>query len=30
LWDKARWEAYLAQNQPQYDEIAEAAFQPKL
>lgn len=26
LWDKARWETYLAQQQPRYDQIAEAAF----
>ncbi len=26
LWDKIRWEAYLAGQQPRYDEIAEAAF----
>ena len=26
LWDKSRWEAYLAQHQPRYDQIAEAAF----
>jgi MraZ protein len=26
LWDKTRWEAYLAGQQPRYDEIAEAAF----
>jgi MraZ protein len=28
LWDKTRWEAYLAQHQPRYDEIAESAFTP--
>jgi MraZ protein len=28
LWDKARWEAYLAQTEPRYDEIAERAFDP--
>jgi MraZ protein len=28
LWDKSRWEAYLAQTEPRYDEIAERAFQP--
>jgi MraZ protein len=26
IWDKSRWEAYLAGQQPRYDEIAEAAF----
>jgi MraZ protein len=26
LWDKQRWETYLAGQQPRYDEIAEAAF----
>jgi MraZ protein len=26
LWDKTRWETYLASQQPRYDEIAEAAF----
>lgn len=26
LWDKPRWEVYLAGQQPRYDEIAEAAF----
>jgi MraZ protein len=26
LWDKARWEAYMASRLPRYDEIAEAAF----
>ena len=26
LWDKVRWETYLAREQPRYDEIAEAAF----
>jgi MraZ protein len=26
LWDKQRWEAYLAQKSQHYDEIAEAAF----
>jgi MraZ protein len=25
LWDKDRWEAYLAQHQPRYDELAESA-----
>jgi MraZ protein len=25
LWNKARWEAYLAQMQPHYDELAEKA-----
>ena len=28
LWDKNRWAAYLAQHQPRYDQIAEAAFNP--
>jgi MraZ protein len=27
LWDKGRWEQYVAQRQNQYDQIAEAAFQ---
>jgi MraZ protein len=26
LWSAGRWQAYLAQKQPQYDQIAEAAF----
>ena len=26
LWDKARWDAYLAQAQPRYDQLAESAF----
>ncbi len=26
LWDRPRWEAYLAQRRDQYDQIAEAAF----
>ena len=26
LWDKTRWEAFLAQTQPHYDQIAERAF----
>ncbi len=26
LWDKVRWETYLASRLPRYDEIAEAAF----
>jgi DNA-binding transcriptional regulator/RsmH inhibitor MraZ len=26
LWDKARWEQYLAQRQNEYDQIAEAAW----
>jgi MraZ protein len=29
LWDKDRWDAYLAQHQPRYDQIAEAAFVSK-
>jgi MraZ protein len=27
LWEKSRWEQYVAQRQNQYDQIAEAAFQ---
>jgi MraZ protein len=26
LWDRGRWEAYLAERQARYDQIAEAAF----
>jgi MraZ protein len=26
LWNKSRWEAYLTQLQPQYDQLAEIAF----
>jgi len=26
LWNRSRWEAYLAELQPQYDRLAEAAF----
>jgi MraZ protein len=26
LWNKSQWEAYLAQLQPQYDQLAEEAF----
>ena len=26
IWDRARWEQYLAERQSRYDEIAEAAF----
>ncbi len=26
LWDKSRWDAYLAEKRPQYDQIAESAF----
>ena len=26
IWDRGRWEKYLAELQPQYDEIAESAF----
>jgi DNA-binding transcriptional regulator/RsmH inhibitor MraZ len=26
LWAADRWDAYLAEKQPRYDEIAEAAF----
>lgn len=29
LWDRASWEAYVADRQARFDEIAEAAFQPK-
>ena len=29
LWDRARWEAYVADRQVRFDEIAEAAFEPK-
>jgi MraZ protein len=29
LWDKLRWNAYLAQTEPRYDEIAERAFEPQ-
>jgi MraZ protein len=29
LWDRGRWEAYLAERQTRYDEIAEAAFETK-
>ncbi|HTU25210.1 MAG TPA: division/cell wall cluster transcriptional repressor MraZ [Pirellulales bacterium] len=28
LWDRARWQNYLAEKQARYDEIAERAFQP--
>ena len=28
IWDRGRWEAYLGQTQPRYDEIAESAFAP--
>ena len=28
LWDKQRWTAYLHQNEPKYDQIAERAFDP--
>jgi len=28
LWDEQRWNAYLQQNEPIYDEIAERAFDP--
>jgi MraZ protein len=27
LWERSRWEAYVAQRQSQYDQIAEAAFE---
>jgi MraZ protein len=29
LWDRGRWDAYLAERQTRYDEIAEAAFAAK-
>jgi MraZ protein len=29
LWDKARWSAYVDERQVRFDEIAEAAFEPK-
>ena len=29
LWDRVRWEAYVAERQARFDEIAEAAFEPK-
>jgi MraZ protein len=29
LWNKSRWEAYLAELQPQYDRLAEAALSEK-
>ncbi len=29
LWDRARWDAYVAQRQARFDEIAEAAFEPR-
>ncbi|MBX7167851.1 MAG: division/cell wall cluster transcriptional repressor MraZ [Pirellulales bacterium] len=28
LWDRTRWESYLAEKSPLYDQIAEAAFKP--
>lgn len=28
LWDRVRWESYLADRSPHYDEIAERAFTP--
>ena len=28
LWDRRRWETYLAERQANFDQIAEAAFQP--
>ncbi|MCA9269250.1 MAG: division/cell wall cluster transcriptional repressor MraZ [Planctomycetales bacterium] len=28
LWDKSRWEAYLAGIEPRFDQIAEQAFEP--
>ena len=30
LWSAARWQAYAAEKQARYDEIAEAAFGPKI
>ncbi len=27
IWDRTRWEKYLAEKQPYYDEIAERAFE---
>ena len=29
LWNKSRWEAYLAEQQPRYDQLAEAALREK-
>jgi MraZ protein len=29
IWDRQRWEGYLAEKAPQYDRIAESAFGPK-
>ena len=29
LWNKSRWEAYLGDLQPRYDELAEAALSEK-
>lgn len=29
IWDRVRWESYVADRQSHFDEIAEAAFQPK-
>jgi MraZ protein len=29
LWDRQRWDAYRAELQPRYDEIAAAAFRPE-
>jgi MraZ protein len=29
LWERGRWEAYVNQRQIRFDEIAEAAFEPK-
>ena len=28
IWEQTRWQTYLEQYQPKYDEIAESAFQP--
>jgi MraZ protein len=30
LWDRGRWEAYVAAQSPQFDELAERAFRPPL
>jgi MraZ protein len=29
LWDRTRWEAYVAEQQTRFDEIAESAFEPR-
>ncbi len=28
IWDRVRWEEYLAERQARYDQLAEAAFSP--